>query len=172
MHAIPKALAAAVKNCDPTDARLVLRGVLVSNGKVVATDGYRLIEISVNYDGETMLLDGGQLKKCNARLKKADIFTIEKDGNKCILNFAQAGKNPERVIIDLLDGEYPNYEPTIPRHDAEAGEAELDAGYLLDMTKSFQLLGVMPKVKSNAHKYTPTTFNAQGVTGIIMPRRV
>jgi DNA polymerase III sliding clamp (beta) subunit (PCNA family) len=123
------------------DIRYYLNGLLIGGGKVVATDGHRLIVVespASTFEPAIFAIRG----KIPARAMSCEFVFIggdhgvvmSKDGRSCDIDAV--------VKFSIVDGRYPDYKRVIPKGKPESvTSVGFNIGYLADVHKASKALG-------------------------------
>ncbi len=123
------------------DVRYYLNGLLIGDGKIVATDGHRMAVVdSEEADFEPIIIQirGSLLKSA----LECEFVFLEED-NGIVRTKGRDGQEQDKVLkFCIVEGKFPNWERVVPTEGkVEASEVGFNIGYLADIHKAAQDLG-------------------------------
>ena len=123
------------------DIRYYLNGLLIGGGKVVATDGHRMIIVNSpksTFEPLIFSIKGALSKKA---ITCEFIFLDGKNG--VIISKDSMGRDIDAVVkFSIVDGKFPDYKKVVPKSGGHpTKEAGFNIGYLSDVNKSALALG-------------------------------
>lgn len=123
------------------DIRYYLNGILIGGGKVVATDGHRLIVVDSpesTFEPTIFAIKGRVPKKAMS----CDFVFIGEDYG-VVMSKDTVGNDIDAVVkFAVVDGRYPDYNRVIPKGGChKVSKVGFNIGYLADVSKAAVELG-------------------------------
>jgi hypothetical protein len=123
------------------DVRYYLNGLLIGGGKVVATDGHRMIVVdskTSTFDPTIFSIKG----KLPARAMSCEFVFIGEDYGVVTSKDCRDNDIDAVVKFSIIDGKYPDYKKVIPTDKCDSvSEIGFNIGYLSDVHKASVALG-------------------------------
>ena len=182
---------AVAKIASKSDIRPAISGVFFTDKKTVATDSFRLIEMSVPKDSKAenfpkdnkksamrgckpFILNASYLQK-NVKVKEDSIAISHIDDNKVEILQVVDGMVMPKYIPRITSEQFPDYEKIFPTAKPVA-EVSVNATYLAEIC---ELLGKLNNLNSVKIKFygegQPVLIEGEGVNqsgrGLVMPLR-
>ena len=194
MKSLDKKVLAVASIASKNSARPVLCGVLFRDGKMVATDSYKLLEIGLDQnldasefpvsDQQVMqneanfILPAESLKKIKFNKKAQDAFPIlsnavfvdEADKHVSILTSDLVEES--KIKIPKIEGNFPPLSKIFP--EGEGASVVVDIKYLKEMVWAFEKAGCKSVKLTTYGKLQGLvlTHKDNNVRGVIMPQRL
>lgn len=148
-----------------------LTRVLVRDNKVVATDEFKLVEVTLPVsDGANIAIPGKEIVKLKPKDGSVQLFAVP-GAEKYMATFIHDGGT---IVIDAADGKtYPNYEKVFPTEDPVA-EINVSAALLKDVVEFMSKVHDLEPENAKLHieffgKGRPIVFKMQDVRAMLMP---